>query len=55
MVFRISINPIINMLLMRYQEPEEIGALVAFLASEHARGITGTTIQIDGGISKCLL
>lgn len=44
-----------NMPLGRYQEPSELGALVAFLASEHARGITGTTIQIDGGISKCLM
>jgi len=44
-----------NMPLGRYQEPSELGALVSFLASEHARGITGTTIQIDGGISKSLL
>jgi 3-oxoacyl-[acyl-carrier protein] reductase len=44
-----------NMPLGRYQEPEELGALVAFLASEHARGITGTTLQIDGGISNSLL
>ena len=43
-----------NMPLGRYQEPEELGALVAFLASEDARGITGTTIQIDGGLSKSL-
>ena len=38
----------------RYQEPEELGNLVAFLCSELAKGITGTTLQIDGGISKCL-
>lgn len=36
----------------RLQQPEELGEMVAFLASEQARGITGTTIQIDGGISK---
>lgn len=44
-----------NIPLGRLQEPDEFGALVAFFASEHARGITGTTMQIDGGISKCLL
>lgn len=48
-------NAVKNMPMGRYQEPEELGALVSFLASEHARGITGTTIQIDGGISKGLL
>ncbi|MCX5696450.1 MAG: SDR family oxidoreductase [Candidatus Omnitrophica bacterium] len=40
--------------LKRYQTPEELGDLVVFLASEAARGITGTTIQIDGGIYKGL-
>jgi len=40
--------------LKRYQSPEELGDLVVFLASERAKGITGTTIQIDGGISKGL-
>ncbi len=38
----------------RYQHPEELGCLVAFLCSELAGGITGTTLQIDGGISKGL-
>ena len=39
----------------RYQRPEELGALVAFLCSEQAGSITGTTIQIDGGASRGLL
>ena len=39
----------------RYQKPEELGDLVTFLASESAASITGTTIQIDGGISNSLL
>jgi 3-oxoacyl-[acyl-carrier protein] reductase len=39
----------------RYQDPEELGAFVGFLCSDIAGGITGTTIQIDGGISNSLL
>jgi 3-oxoacyl-[acyl-carrier protein] reductase len=38
----------------RYQDPEELGDLAVFLASEQARGITGTTICADGGISRGL-
>ena len=37
--------------LKRLGEPEEVGALVAFLVSEQARFITGTAVNIDGGIS----
>jgi len=48
-------NAVANLPLGRYQTPEELGDLVTFLCSELARGITGTTIQIDGGISKSLL
>jgi len=33
----------------RHAEPEEIGALFAFLASDDARYITGADIRIDGG------
>jgi 3-oxoacyl-[acyl-carrier protein] reductase len=35
--------------------PEELGALVAFLASQQAGYITGTTIQVDGGLTRTLL
>lgn len=35
----------------RYGRAEEIAALAAFLASEEASYITGTTIDIDGGFS----
>ncbi|HVU15958.1 MAG TPA: SDR family oxidoreductase [Candidatus Didemnitutus sp.] len=35
----------------RLGTPDEIGALCAFLASDHARFITGTTLLVDGGHS----
>jgi 3-oxoacyl-[acyl-carrier protein] reductase len=34
---------------------EELGATVAFLASQHAGYITGATIQFDGGMTRSLL
>ena len=37
--------------LKRIGEPENVGALVAFLAGDEASFITGTEIVIDGGIS----
>lgn len=33
----------------RLGKPEELGAVVAFLASERAGFVTGVTIQVDGG------
>jgi 3-oxoacyl-[acyl-carrier protein] reductase len=39
----------------RIGKPEELGALVTFLASEKAAYITGATIQIDGGAYLGLL
>lgn len=39
----------------RLGKPEEFGALVAFLASEPAAYITGTSIDIDGGLNRSLL
>ncbi len=39
----------------RIGRPEELADLAVFLASERASYITGTTIQVDGGLTKGLL
>lgn len=39
----------------RLGRPEELAALVAFLASEPAAYLTGATIQVDGGLVRSLL
>jgi 3-oxoacyl-[acyl-carrier protein] reductase len=39
----------------RVGRPEELAALVTFLASEPAAYITGTTIPVDGGIVRSIL
>jgi len=44
-----------NLPLKRLSRPEELGSIVAFLASDLAGSITGTTIPIDGGISVGLI
>jgi len=41
-----------NIPLGRLGQPEELAALVAFLASRQAAYITGTSIPVDGGIMK---
>ena len=38
----------------RLGDPEEVGALVAFLCSQRAAYITGTTITIDGGMTRAI-
>ena len=35
--------------LKRLAQPDDIGRVIAFLASEDARWITGKTIHVDGG------
>jgi 3-oxoacyl-[acyl-carrier protein] reductase len=38
----------------RLGEPQELGSVIAFLASERAAYITGTTLQVDGGYVRSL-
>lgn len=39
----------------RYMDPMELGEMVCYLCSDQARSVTGTTIQIDGGLVSGLL
>ena len=39
-----------NIPLGRFGEPEDVSGIVAFLASDEAKYITGTTIYVDGGL-----
>lgn len=41
--------------LKRAGRPEELGATVAFLASENAGYLTGQVLQLDGGMTRSLL
>lgn len=38
----------------RIGKPEELSAVVAFLASEQAAYVSGTTIQVDGGANRAI-
>jgi NAD(P)-dependent dehydrogenase (short-subunit alcohol dehydrogenase family) len=38
--------------LKRFGQPEEVAGVVAFLASQDASYITGTEINVDGGLGQ---
>jgi len=40
--------------LRRWGEPQELGDVVCFLASDRARYVTGQTIVVDGGLQRAL-
>jgi NAD(P)-dependent dehydrogenase (short-subunit alcohol dehydrogenase family) len=48
-----SVRP--SSLLKRFIQPAEIGAFVAFLASEEASAITGAALRADGGVIKSVV
>lgn len=44
-----------NIPLGRFGDPEDLGNMIAFLASERARYVTGVTVQVDGGLVRSLM
>jgi 3-oxoacyl-[acyl-carrier protein] reductase len=38
----------------RFGDPEESAGIILFLASRHASYITGTAVEVDGGLGACI-
>ena len=41
-------------LLQRFESPEEIAALTAFIASPRASGVNGAALRVDGGVVRAI-
>jgi NAD(P)-dependent dehydrogenase (short-subunit alcohol dehydrogenase family) len=41
-----------NSLIKRFEEPDEIAALVVFVASPLSSGTTGAALRVEGGVVK---
>ena len=39
----------------RLGQPQDLGDMITFLASERARYVTGVTVQVDGGLVRSLM
>jgi NAD(P)-dependent dehydrogenase (short-subunit alcohol dehydrogenase family) len=42
-------------LLQRFETPEEIAALVAFVASDRAGAVNGAALRVDGGVVRAIV
>jgi NAD(P)-dependent dehydrogenase (short-subunit alcohol dehydrogenase family) len=42
-------------LLKRFEKPEEVGAVVAFVASAHGAIINGAALRAEGGVVRSVL
>jgi NAD(P)-dependent dehydrogenase (short-subunit alcohol dehydrogenase family) len=41
-------------LLQRFETPDEIAALTAFIASPRASGVNGAALKVDGGVVRAI-